>query len=339
MTCRSIPALLLFGVLLTPVSALAAPDHVAIAEAARTAHIKPGYEKLAAAADMLHKTAVARCGKDGAVAMRQAFNAAMDAWQSVQHIRHGLINAENRHDRLQFWPDKRGVGERHLRRLLIEGTQVALTPSEFSTLSIAVQGFPALEHLLFDGAPLSAAAANGEALAHCDVAQAIALNIETIASELIAAEDVPIAPAAAEAEVRALLTDLVTGMEVVQGLKLRLPAGDKRPRPHLAENWRSGRSLRDVDINLHALRDLYQILYADGDPEDDMHKLILFQFEDAFRNLTLMGEDGGTVLKTELGPVQFRALAGTVQSIREMMIEALTASLRVSLGFNSLDGD
>lgn len=339
MPCRLFTALLLVAVLLPAPPAWAAPRHVAIAEAARTAHIKPGYEKLAMAADTLFTSIAANCGKADVAPMQQAFHAAMDAWQGVQHIRHGLVAMENRHDRLQFWPDKRGIAGRHLRTLLIDGMPESLTPQEFATLSIGVQGFPALERLLFESPPMSSALSQGESLLRCDVAAAIALNIKSIATELDAAENVPIAKAVAEAEVRALFTDLVTGLEVVQGLKLRLPAGEKSARPHLAENWRSARSLRNVDINLHALRALYQILYADGDPDDDVHKLILFQFDDAFRNVKQMGESADVVLGTDRGPVQFRALAGTIQGIREMMIEELTVSLKVSLGFNSLDGD
>lgn len=339
MPCRLFTALLFVAALLSTLPASAAPMHVAIAEAGRTAHIKPGYDTLATAAETLFTSIDGNCGKASAAPMQQAFNAAMDAWQAVQHIRHGLVAEKNRHDRLQFWPDKRGISGRHLLNLLSNDVPESLAPSTFATLSIGVQGFPALERLLFEGPPMSRTPSHGDRLPRCAVATAIALNIKNIATELDAAENVPIANAAAEAEVRALLTDLVTGLEVVQGLKLRLPAGEKSARPHLAESWRSARSLRNVDINLHALRALYQLLYADGDPDDDMHKLILFQFDDAFRNIKQMGENAAVVLATDLGPVQFRALAGTIQSIREMIIEELTVSLKVSLGFNSRDGD
>src|SRR3546814_13930813 len=53
---------------------------------------------------------------------------AMDAWTAVQHLRFGPSLLFLRYDRIEFWPDKRGVVRRHLSQLLSEQDAEALQP-------------------------------------------------------------------------------------------------------------------------------------------------------------------------------------------------------------------
>src|SRR3546814_21005019 len=73
----------------------------------------------------------------------------MDAWTAVQHLRFGPSLLFLRYDRIEFWPDKRGVVRRHLSQLLSEQDAEALQTRTFANGSVAVPGFPALERLLF----------------------------------------------------------------------------------------------------------------------------------------------------------------------------------------------
>jgi predicted lipoprotein len=52
-----------------------------------------------------------------------------------------------------------------------------------------------------------------------------------------------------------------------------------------------------------------------------------------------MGENGAVLLTEELGPVRFRALAGTMETLRDLIADTMPGALQVNLGFNSLDGD
>jgi predicted lipoprotein len=45
-------------------------------------------------------------------AVKARFHGAMDAWQAIQHLRRGPAEEDFRHQRIQFWPDKRG----HIRK-------------------------------------------------------------------------------------------------------------------------------------------------------------------------------------------------------------------------------
>src|SRR3546814_20117315 len=73
----------------------------------------------------------------------------MDAWTAVQHLRFGPSLLFLRYDRIEFWPDQRGVVRRHLSQLLSEQDDEALQPRTFAHGRVAVQGFPAPESLLF----------------------------------------------------------------------------------------------------------------------------------------------------------------------------------------------
>src|SRR3546814_19685235 len=74
----------------------------------------------------------------------------MDAWMAVQHLRFGPSLLFLRVDRVEFWPDKRGTVGRHLAQLLSDHDPQPLAPRVFAHGSVAVQGFPALERLLYE---------------------------------------------------------------------------------------------------------------------------------------------------------------------------------------------
>lgn len=318
----------------------AAPDYAALRTVIHENQIEPGYARFAEKAHALEYETRGHCKYTGEdpdmVSVRTAFHDAMDAWQAVQHIRHGAIAGNDRHARVQFWPDKRGITERHMRKLLAEPESASL-PDEIAGTSVALQGFPALERLMFGDTILSQHVAPGEKANRCRLAEAISLNIAAIAAEVKAETKTP--DGDPKAKIANTLNDLVTGLEFVQSLKLKLPAGTAKPRPTLLENWRSGRSLRNVEINIRALRELYKALAAGISEDNPEHKLILDQFDAAEDSVRGMGENGAVLLTEELGPVRFRALAGTMETLRDLIADTMPGALQVNLGFNSLDGD
>ncbi len=318
--------------------ALAAPDYAGIQDSIETGHVRPGYAHFAEKATALDRAVRGHCKHTGEapdrLAAQTAFHGALDAWQAVQHIRSGAIAEKDRHARLQFWPDQRGIAERHMRKLLVEPLSETLM-DDIATTSVALQGFPALERLLFGSQPLSQQAIEPEKAARCPVAVAISHNIAGIAGTLAAAtrqvDD--------KTYVTNAVNDLVVGIEFIQALKLKLPAGARKPRPFLLENWRSQRSLRNVEINLRALRDLYKLL-ADKLPGDAARADgILTGFEDIRREISALGESGKAALNANGGPKRFRTLAASLENLRSAIGKSMPAGLGITLGFNSLDGD
>lgn len=318
--------------------ALAAPDYAQLRESVENDHIRPGYAHFAEKAKGLDYAIRGHCKNTGEnpdrLAVQTAFHDALDAWQAVQHIRHGAVAEEDRHARLQFWPDRRGIAERHMRKLLAEPLSDTLM-DDIATTSVALQGFPALERLLFGSRPLSQHAIEPEKAARCPVALAIAHNIAEIASALAAETR----SADGKAYVTDAVNDLVVGIEFIQALKLKLPAGARKPRPFLLENWRSARSLRNVEINIRALREFYKSLAAGLPGSDERTSIILDAFEAAEDAIRAMGGNGKVLLSEDGGPGRFRTLAAILEQLRNTIGKSIPEQLGITLGFNSLDGD
>src|SRR3546814_4643308 len=160
----------------------AAPDYQAVNTALVEDYVIPLYAAFAQATAALEGALAAAC-EDGRPTPEEAgaaYHNAMDAWTAVQHLRFGPSLLFLRYDRIEFWPDKRGVVRRHLSQLLSEQDAEALQPRTFANGSVAVQGFPALERLLFDSDDDTWAMPFG-----CDVVRAIGTNLKSIAAGLL----------------------------------------------------------------------------------------------------------------------------------------------------------
>lgn len=318
--------------------ALAQPDYVAVVERARTEHIRPGYATLVGAAEKLDATARASCGSD-VVPIKAAFHEVMDAWQAVQHIRHGAVAENSRQLRMQFWPDKRDTGGRHLRKLFFDGKPGQLTPAAFADMSVAVQGLQALERLLFDDAPPGETPGDGMALSGCQVVRAITANVAGIARALLAETPATAAPERAETDAREMLTDAVTGLEVVTVLKLAGVVGDGRLRARHAESWRSARSMRNIVIDLTAIRAFYLVLGGDTPADAARHTIVLDGLDAAIAEAEAMGPALTPLLDRPDGPARIRAFAAKLDALRSDVAKSLMATLSLAMGFNALDGD
>jgi len=333
----AVPVLGLFAL-----PAQADPDYAALRTQIREAHTEPGYAALSVAADKLQSAIDQYCKagqQSGAPqAARQAFHRAMDAWQAVQHIRSGPIEDQDGHARLQFWPDKRGITARHLRQFLFTAPSPTLD-TDIADMSVAVQGFPALEQLLFTTKPLSRKTLGAEKVDRCSAAHAISLNIAGIARTLHTASQSDSGGIDARTAVSAVFNDLITGLKFVQSVKLKDAVETATPRPHRLENWRSKRSLKNIAINLGSMKALYQLLYASSSVDTETHALALQQFDAALQGVRTMGEDGTAVLAKADGAAHFLALSKSIELIRERIAPTLVDVLKLPLGFNSLDGD
>ena len=69
-------------------------------------------------------------------------------WATVQHIHFGPMIYLKRKERFQYWPDKHKVGGKQLRRLLTSKS-LPKTLRELQQKSVAIQGLPALEKIIY----------------------------------------------------------------------------------------------------------------------------------------------------------------------------------------------
>ncbi len=347
--------LLPFAAALVPARASAAADqpYAKIATHAIAVHVLPSLKAFSAAtkaqAGALHALAWAPTPAS-LTAARSAYQAASDAWQAVQHLRRGPAETDFRHQRIQFWPDKRGHVRKQLAVLLAGKDKSEITPAVLSKASVAVQGFPALERLLYGEAPpkgfaLKLAAAIGDNMA------AIAIALETDWRDpakgfgKLLATPGPTNPLFGDAKAIAgfLSTDLAAGMKALDELKLRRVVGrDGAAQIKRAENWRSDRSLANIRINLETFAALFQALVHDADL--DKHdraraKFVADQFAQIISEARALGPSFTKAVAAERGIVRLRGLAAGVEDLYELMGGFLAEVLKLSMGFNSLDGD
>ena len=225
-------------------------------------HVAERYRRLSGAAADFDEAARTACGSppprklDGVAA---AYHAAMDAWTSVEHVHHGPIELHMRRFRLHFWPDRRGRGGRQVQALLSGPDAARVSPETLRSASVAVQGFPAAERLLFD-ARLRANLANGAGSGPaCRFLVAITSNLADMSARLSSewsADDAafpreirePGSESSRFESHRDATAEFVRGaratLQVMAEMKVDRVMG-KSPesaRPRRAESWRAGRS-------------------------------------------------------------------------------------------------
>lgn len=330
-------------------------------------HILPRYEGLAEATAALAEEVEASCAAGATPdveALRAAFNEGMDSWQKIQHVRFGPIELLMRGFRLSFWPDPRGnVGEA-LTGLLAEADEARLSPDAFIDASVAVQGFPALERLLFDEEQAAALTAGEDMPFRCDLMRAIAGNIAGMSADLsrewsegedsyrnrmlTPGEDSLRYYDHQEASLD-LLQALQGALEVTADMKLAPPLGEDiaGARPRLTESWRSDRSLRNIVLNLEAAQDLYT--GGDGFGFDDYLRDIAGEaemadlFDRAFAQTLATAASIDMPLAEAVADPQARPkvekLATEAGAIAQLIEERMTVAMGLTLGFNAMDGD
>ena len=315
-----------------------------------TGHVVPRYAALASGAREMHAAAEAFCAspsKGRLAAARAAFSKAYLAWMGVQHIRFGPAMRDDAHYRLQFWPDKHGQGAKQIRRLMLADTPV-LTAQELARASVALQGFPALERLVFgdDAALLSG---DAKAARRCALIWSVTANVERLSREVHAGWG-PYLPDDPANTMREIVRVYLEHLQVITELKLKRPLGKsiEAARPKRSEAWRSGLSFGAISANLNAL----QAIYAGerGWPgfkeflaRDDETQSMATAFEEHFwygaKVIAGQASSMPDTVQSEQGRRVLLALIGTVDEIREFSFTVLPEGLGVTLGFNSLDGD
>jgi len=347
---------------LTPAARAAAAAKAALA--AKTAlavtdqFIIPAYRTLAQATDAQEKAWIAFAAKreTGDFAnLRAAYNASCDAWAGAQLVKTGPISLFLRGDRFAYWPEARNVTQRTLDALLAANDPKELTPDNFAHDAVAAQGLTALERLLYDGDnPAQALKASGRAGQwRTQVGQGIAHNLSVIAKDVLAEWTAPDGVRAAIAAnkawktifadgpeaARLLLTDLVAGFKLMHDVKLLpvLGANAEVAKPKSAEAWRSGRSQRDLKLNLTAAHAMTKVF---AEPIPAAHKPKIEALYAAAEKATdAVPADLGEAAADPRRRPRVDAARAAIKAVQTEIAKTLPADLSITLGFNSLDGD
>lgn len=321
--------------------------------------VVPGYESLAVESGALTAVLDTYCAApdtNSRADVENQFHRLMDAWQRIQIIQFGPVHEDKGTARFQFWPDKRGTGQRQLRNVLNNQDQSVLEPDALAQKSVALGDLQALEYVLFS-APETLSTPNSFV---CRYAQAIARHQTTQATQLVrlwtdnggyrtqvvnAANGTDAFFDEAEAAGR-FLNNLAATIDVVRLQKLDRPMGltlaDARPKR--TENWRSRRSLRNIQLNMESIR---LFLTADDGFGDLLRSIgkettalqteatvneILSDIASFDQPLSDLVEDAE--VRSDL-----ESLLSKLRSLQSLVRKNLAQDLGLVAGFNATDGD
>jgi len=332
-------------------------------------YLLPRYQALVQATVKQEQSWVAFCRQPSADRfgpLRSSFQAAMDAWMPLQHVHTGPASLQSRIDRIYFWPERKNAVAKQVAALLQSADTGALAPERMATASVAVQGFPALQLLLYDGDDPGHSFLAGEPAAayRCAYGTAVAANLKAVATQIVDGWTAAIAAMAAapprygsefglppspKDTGQQLFSDFLTLFQLIGDLKLALPLGESLadPKPKLAESWRSGRSLRNVALNLESARAMYgkdrssgirSLMPSDGG-NDDLDKEIDEGFAKALSSLAAISMPLDAAVGDSGARPQVQAALADIRHVRDLVGQKLPPAIGLSVGFNGLDGD
>jgi predicted lipoprotein len=342
-------------------SAHAGTDHSAIAEATLTEVVRPGYAALVSTTGALDDKVGALCedpSPEALDAAKKAFAATVRSWSQVEILRFGPVNREHRYERMFYWPDPKGIGLRQVQKVLREKDETAVDPASLADKSVALQGLPALEYLLYGSGSEALAESGGAGAFRCRFAASIAMNMANIAGEVQQAwsDDAPftkmfLGPSPNDPLYRApkdvtleLSKVFSGGIELVRDQKLGKPLGTsiETAQPRLAAFWRSGLTFPNMVGNLEGVRTLFTEGGFSGvvaQESPGVEDSILFDLNRVIKILAAVDEPITDVVRDSAQRNKLEALRVALKSARETGAGMIAQGAGLSFGFNATDGD
>lgn len=342
-----------------PGHAVEASAYAALNKAAIEKHILPRYDALVTATARLNTAAKAFCAAPASnplADLQAAFGQTMDAWQDIQHVRFGPVDWFFRSQRFAFWPDPRNTIGKQMAELLSKHQSGSVDPELLAKGSVATQGLPALERLIF-GDDANKLKTGTDAAYRCRYVEAIAINLAQMAKETQAAwkeggdkgfaavmqnGSKPDAPYREPQEATLeLFKALYLAVELAADHKLARPLGAalKDARPRLSESWRSERSLRNIQRNLAAAQDLYLTSFSTAVTDKAVDTAIRDGFTRAATAADAIKLPLETAVQDAKARPQAEALAAELLALKKLLGDRLPPALDIPVGFNALDGD
>ncbi len=332
---------------LVPAAAVAQVDHQAIADRA-VELVLPTADAFARRAAALAEASAPDCAAMQGEAVRARFGEAWDAWMALQPYRFGPLEEEQRALQVAFWPDPRGMVGRTVERLLATEPAQVDDPATFAELSVAGRGLPALERLLYgDAGPVAL-----DQPFRCRYLDAAADDLARRAAGIAARWHDPWAGWMTGAgtdgsafldhrEVtQRLYATLLWALQETVEHRLVPPLGTvDAPKPLLAEAWRSGRSLRQIEgVVDAAAAELQQIFFPELGPEP--RAAIEAALETVRSSEARVAELGTLPEAVEgAGRIRVEVLAQSIERLVVALQQHLGPGIGVAEGFNASDGD
>lgn len=324
-------------------------------------YIRPATQQFAAATAAVSGAVEYLCREPDAARLevvRQRFGDAVGAWSRVAVLRFGPLIEDNRYERIFYWPDPRGVTLRQFQQVIAADSSGMLDAETLRSKSVALQGLPALELVLFGPGAEALLTAEPAGRFRCSYAAAIALVLKQNAEDVstawapggsMAVEFTTPAPdntlyrdtgeVAAES-----LKAMTTALQFLSDAMIApfLGREPETANPKLAPLWRSGLTLRLISTKLRAIAEFYRTLEVSGAlaPStrwiDGAIELELRKVQEA---LDTLSEPVGEA--SARGPDRAALIYVVIAlgSVRQTVNEQLAPALGAKVGFNALDGD
>ncbi|MCB1516792.1 MAG: peptidase M75, Imelysin [Hyphomicrobiaceae bacterium] len=351
--------LMLFLAIAFAAPAVRAADTFDVGRNFAKSYIVNSYDRLLSEADLMRDTMSALCEApdvDKLGHARTQFAALVDAWSRIEFVRFGPILTDNRLDRILFFPDPRGLGQRQVQAILANKDESATDVTSLRAKSVATQGLAALEFVLFG--------ANGDALAtpdgdfDCRYALAISGAVAKTAQDVLSDWDSPdsLANQLADPEPdnpdfrtqREVLNEfigiMVHGFENMRDSRLSMlvsETGDVNPRIALFS-----RSELTIEALAADVAGLHNMLLTSGIenlmPEDQTWVVgsVDFEMQNFLRTADeIASEPIDELARDEDGQGKLRYLMIVTNSLQRLVVEQLAGELGLAAGFSALDGD
>jgi predicted lipoprotein len=342
---QTLAAMLAAGMIGTGTRSASAADFAAFNAGYAQNVVLPAVTALKKAALAMEAAAKAGCADPEApdlASLQAAYHDLADAWADAQMFRLGPLAEGQRAERFAYWPERRNIIDKQLSALLAADDTMSLDAARLGSSSVAVQGIPALERLLYRDQPLPPTG--------CIVIEAIAGNLAAIATETesawrdASAKPAPFAANATEATTQ-FYTNLLTLLQIVADQKIGAPLGGDiaAAKPKSAEQWRSGRSMRNIRRNLAAAQGAFFGKGGFSSLLTSEQAALADNLKKAFAAAIAAAGKAGDDLPADLADDSKRQLVTEllvkVNHLRDLLRQDVPPVIGITLGFNELDGD
>lgn len=336
-------------------------DHAGLARDVVAQYVRPRSEVFANAATALAASAAGLCekpGRDGLEALRAAFKAAAVAYADIEFLRIGPTRDQNRQERLLLYPDPRGLVRRQVEKVFADQPQDVTDAKQLAGKSVALQGFSALEFVLFDDAAASLGAADGSGAFRCAYARAITGNIASIAGAISGewarddgfvklmrepSQDNPAYMNGGEVTLE-IVGALVNALEQVRDNRIAAPMGLRElGKAETAPIFALSKfTLPYLAANIDGLIDLY----VDGglerrlaEEDDAIAKLIASEMRTSRDLIASIKAPFDVALETDAMRRKLVSVGFPMKNARALTATLAAQATGLSIGFNAGDGD
>lgn len=320
------------------------------------AQLATDYASLATRADRGRETLSQYCATptaDNLQAAQDAYRNTALAFARIEWMRRGPMAQAHRFERLFYWPDRGGRGRQQLARFLDSEDLATIDAAGLADKSVALQGLPALEYLLYGDALPSVTAANANS---CKLAMLIAQGIASTTSNLSddwaaaktlrqALADPDEEPPARDRALSIVVQSAAQALETAAEQKIAPAAGDSpaRARASLAPLALSGNTVASMLATSNALRDLFAGPFQAALPETSRYagEALLREVEQIRSNLQILDDAGSwsAVLADDQHHRRLLYLRQPMLAVQQQLEQSLSQALGLVQGFNSADGD